>query len=72
MFVINFTWQVGEGKAWGFLYEVIMTNWSRNSYICDVLQLLTGNVAAGFCCVNIKENFYLWDRDVLEKFYTVV
>lgn len=47
-------------------------NWSRNSYICDVFQLLIGNVAIGFWCANMKESLYLWDRDILDQFYTVV
>lgn len=53
----------GKAEFGGRLAHVLMVDGSRNSYICDVLQLLTGDVAAGFWCGNRKGSFCLWERD---------
>lgn len=72
VFVIGFTWQVGEGTDGGLQVQSPHGRGSRHLYVRDVLQLVTGSVAAGFGCVNTKGSFYLWDRVILEKFYTEV
>lgn len=47
-------------------------NWSRSTSQSDILQLLIGNGAIGFGMCIKESSCYLWDKDVLDRFYTVV